>query len=505
MGDRPRVGFDSSPGLGYLRTPPFDPSETYPELVHLPGGHPPRSEQPNPAYALVRRTLAAFGLDRARFGTAEWNPLQSLVAADGRVVLKPNLVLEATRAGDSADALVTHGSVVRVLVDYVRLAGGAGVDILIADVPLQGADFDRIVEQNGLRAMVDILTARGDRRLSLLDLRRERAIVDPSGFISQIVRLPGDPRGYQEVDVAAGSRLEGLPGEMFDGFAVTDYQQATTQIAHGPGRHVYLIPRSVLDASLFINVPKLKTHQKAGITVVMKNLVGVNGDKARIPHFRRGGAGAGDEFPPDQAWLRALVSRTQRFLQRRSLVTYRGARTVWRTTRRLLISKNSPERVSGAQTLVGGGAWFGNDTLWRALHDLNLIILFADASGTLQTSRQRKYLCVVDGIVAGEGDGPLQPAARHDGVIVVGDDALAVDLLAAHYMGLDWRRIPLLADAVARRPAWTRVAAPLEDGGVEVVAPTEGVPSAPVPFLPPPGWRNHVELHAAAFELKKSS
>lgn len=499
MDDRPRVAFDASPGIAYLRTPPFDPSETYPELVHLPGGHPPSSESPNPTYALVRRALASFGLDRARFGTADWNPLRSLVPTEGGVVLKPNLVLEATRSGDPADALVTHGSVVRVLVDYVRLAAGDRVDILIADVPLQGADFDRIVQQNGLRTMVDILTARGDRRLSLLDLRRERAVVDASGFISRIEPLPGDPRGYQEVDVAAGSRLEGLPPEKFEGFAVTDYRHANTVLAHAPGHHRYLIPRSVLDASLIINIPKLKTHQKTAITVAMKNLVGINGDKARIPHFRRGG----DEFPPDQAFLRTLVSHTQRFLQGRSQVAYRGARTVWRKTRRLLISKHTAELGGGAQTLVGGGAWFGNDTLWRALHDLNHLILFADVRGTLQTSRQRKYLCVVDGIVAGEGDGPLQPVARHDGIVLVGDDALAVDLVAAHYMGFDWRRIPLLADAVARRPAWTHVAASLDDHGVEVAGPTDTPPVARVPFLPPPGWRNRVERYPV--EMKKTS
>jgi hypothetical protein len=166
---------------------------------------------------------------------------------------------------------------------------------------------------------------------------------------------------------------------------------------------------------------------------------------------------------------------------------------VWRTTRGLLISRSSPERVGGAQTLVGGGAWFGNDTLWRALHDLNLLVLFADSTGVVRSSRQRRYLCVVDGIVAGEGDGPLQPVPRRDGVIMVGDDALAVDLVAAHYMGLDWRRIPLLADAVARRPAWTRVEASLEQQGIDVAGPTTSLPAARVPFLPAPGWRSRME------------
>jgi uncharacterized protein (DUF362 family) len=494
----PRVAMIRSPGISYPHAAPFDPSERYPELQRLPGGHPPLSAETNHVYTLVRRALAEFGLDATRFGTWEWNPFQGLVPPQGLVVLKPNLVLEATESGDAELALTTHASVIRVLVDYVRLAGGADVEILIGDVPLQGADFARIVQQNGLEAMVDVLAGRGDEYLLLRDLRRERAIVDATGFIQRLEQQPGDPRGYQEVDIGAVSRLDGLRADSFEGFAVTDYRQAYTQRAHSPGRHVYLLPRSVLAADLFINVPKLKTHQKAGITVAMKNLVGVNGDKSRIPHFRLGPNG--DEYPPDQMWLRGLVSRTQRALQGRSRFLYAGARSVWRGTRRHLI-KRTREAANGASTLVGGGAWFGNDTLWRALHDLNHIILFAGSDGMLHKSPQRRYLCIVDGIIAGEDDGPLCPVPRRDGIVLAGDDALAIDLVAAHYMGLDWNRIPLLADAVRRRPAWSRVEAPPDEHGIAIVPPGQPL-RAERAFVPPPGWRDEVELEPEAPTLR---
>lgn len=495
MTDIPRVAIARDCTARYPTDPPFDPSEAYPELARLPGGAPPLAAGANDAYRLVRQALLVLGLDAAAAGSVDWNPLRGLVPREGLVVIKPNLVLEVADDDPRGTSVVAHASVMRPLIDYVRLAGGADVEILIGDVPLQGADFDRVVAQNGLASTVAALRARGDVRLALHDLRRERAIVEGTGFIARLERLSGDPRGYGEVDVGPSSRLESLPSDSFEGFAVSDYRQAQTQSAHAAGRHVYLIPRSVLEADLFINVPKLKTHQKAGLTVAIKNLVGVNGDKARIPHFRLGGGDSGDEYPPDRRWLRALASRTSRALQGRSRLLYRGLRRAWRVTRGYLIPSDTPERVAGAATLVGGGAWYGNDTLWRALHDLNLILVRADRACRLTDRRQRAYLCVVDGIVAGEGDGPLFPQPRTEGVILAGDDALAVDLVAARYMWLDWRRVPQLASALAARPAWSAVRAPVEEGGVEVVGTEPGESCwSDTPFRPAPGWVGHVEL-----------
>lgn len=495
MVERPRVAMFTDDGGRYPHIAPFDPSESFPELNALQGGHPPLAGEPNAVYRLVRKTLAAAGLDEQRFGRPDWNPLAGLVPRSGLVVLKPNLVLEATKTGDHEAVLTTHGAVVRVLIDYVRLAGGRDVEIIIGDVPLQGADFERIVSQNGLRQTIEALRRRGDDHIALYDLRRERAVVDANGFISRLDSLPGDPRGYCEVNIGHLSRLEGLEPDNFENFAVTDYGQAKTRVAHAAGKHSYLIPRSVLAADLLINIPKLKTHQKAGLTVAMKNLVGINGDKSRIPHFRRGRHG--DEYPTDQAWLRAFVSGTQRLLQGRSQLLYRATRGIWRATRGALINPSTEEIAAGATTLVGGGAWSGNDTLWRAIHDLNHIVMFAAREGALSETVQRRYLCVVDGIIAGEGDGPLHPMPRREGLVIVGDDALAVDLAAANYMHFDWRRIPLLADAVARAPAWTRLARLAGLDGIGFVSNRGAVPlEAKRPFLAAPGWRAELERAA---------
>src|SRR5574340_1263944 len=57
------------------------------------------------------------------------------------------------------------------------------------------------------------------------------------------------------------------------------------------GRHCYLVARDVIDAGLIISLPKLKTHKKACGTGALKNLVGSNGNKEYLPHYRIGRCG----------------------------------------------------------------------------------------------------------------------------------------------------------------------------------------------------------------------
>lgn len=47
---------------------------------------------PNPVYEAVEAMFKGLGLDRARAGTPEWNPLGDLIAPGSRVIVKPNLV-----------------------------------------------------------------------------------------------------------------------------------------------------------------------------------------------------------------------------------------------------------------------------------------------------------------------------------------------------------------------------------------------------------------------------
>jgi hypothetical protein len=86
------------------------------------------------------------------------------------------------------------------------------------------------------------------------------------------------------------------------------------------------------------------------------------------------------------------------------------------------------------------GKYLNNDTIWRSMADLNRILLYADASGRLQATRQRRYLTIVDGIVAAE-ESQYEPHPRPLGTVVIGADPVTCDAVTARVMGFDPRKL----------------------------------------------------------------
>jgi len=78
----------------------------------------------------------------------------------------------------------------------------------------------------------------------------------------------------------------------------------------------------------------------------------------------------------------------------------------------------------------------------NVLHWAGISRSILDINGTV-----RPDLAIVDGIVGMEGNGPIQGTAKPCGVLVVGDDAVAVDATCARIMGLRPERIEYLAKA----------------------------------------------------------
>ena len=62
----------------------------------------------------------------------------------------------------------------------------------------------------------------------------------------------------------------------------------------------------------------------------------------------------------------------------------------------------------------------------------------------VQTCALPIYFSVVDGIVAGEGQGPFCPTSKYANTLIMGDDLLNVDLVTARYMGFDPLKIKYL-------------------------------------------------------------
>jgi hypothetical protein len=93
--------------------------------------------------------------------------------------------------------------------------------------------------------------------------------------------------------------------------------------------------------------------------------------------------------------------------------------------------------------VVRSGNWHGNDTCWRMVLDLNKCLFFFDGEGRPRRE-PRRYLAVVDGIVAGEGNGPMSPDPKACGLILAGTHPVAVDCVAATFMGFEWAKLRLL-------------------------------------------------------------
>ncbi len=115
---------------------------------------------------------------------------------------------------------------------------------------------------------------------------------------------------------------------------------------------------------------------------------------------------------------------------------------------------NSPakwamESVAGVP--VFQGAWSGNDTIWRMILDLNRIFLYAGEDGNLRDAPCRNVFYVVDGIVIGDRNGPMDPDELKAGLIVTGDNALTTDLSILKYLGVEYNKIPLYKYAMDNR------------------------------------------------------
>lgn len=399
-------------------------------LLNLPD-YPPFGPDGLPApHPGVAAILNAAGLDPV-------NPLGRWIRPGMTVLIKPNWVRHAAEGWSGMESLITHPSIIRPMVEFaakaLRLADGSySGQIHLADAPLQSANFDLLLEQSGIPSLLAHWHSQGIP-LKLVDLRRVIADCDDSTAVLLHARsAPGDPLGDTIVDLGTRSRLDSLlsgGGRV----GVSNYDSSTTTDHHQPGRHKYCIANSLLHADVVLNLPKWKTHVKTGITGALKNFIGINCDKAYLPHFRLGSPRqGGDEYP--DSWNGSVLVKLRPILER-CLPT-----PMLNLIRRLLLGVS--RRTSAPY--VFGGAWPGNDTLWRTVHDMVFIARWLGPGGQIRPE-PRPVLSLLDAVVAGEGDGPLRPEACPMGALLFGPDPGLVDVHAAALSGFSWRNIELLA------------------------------------------------------------
>jgi hypothetical protein len=275
-------------------------------------------------------------------------------------------------------------------------------------------------------------------------------------------RLSGDPNGYRVVNVGEASRFQDHHAP-FDRLCFHRSPRFTPVEHHRRGFHEYGIPGSVLRADVIINLPKLKTHKKTAVTLALKSFIGLSHEKYWLPHFTAGHPDVGgDEYDRAQGVVEMLDNRLSRWpLPLGHSLIARAPRV-----------KSPPKVIDGS--------WEGNRTLWRTILDLNRAILFADREGKLHDTPQRRYLAIVDGIVAGEGEGPLGATPVDAGLLIGGRDPSLVDYVAARAMGFDPDRIAMIREALQGKL--------LPSGFAEDIESVLDGPAFERGFTPPRAW-----------------
>lgn len=472
----------------YSAQPPFSPSQPYPEYSFED-----RASEKNAAYEAVRNCFRLGGLDPAHFDQPSWNPLSQLIRPGETVLLKPNMVHQRhPRDPEGWRYVITHGSIVRAVADYVWKAIGSKGKIILADAPQTDASFSEMVRLLGLDTIRDFYRSRG-LNFELLDLRQEEWTTRGEVVVER-KKLPANPYRPVAFDLASASEFCGHRGAGH--YYGADYDAGVVNHHHSGGRHEYLIAGCAIECDVVFSLPKWKTHKKAGVTASLKNLVGVNADKNWLPHHTEGAQQAGgDEHPKPDFKHRA---------ERRLAAAVRGL-----SLRMPVVGTWVHRKARGAgkqvfgdtESTIRSGNWFGNDTIWRMCLDLNKIVAYGNPDGTLRVpiaANRKRHFVLVDGIIAGQGRGPLNPDPVPAGVILFGLHPPSVDVVCAYLMGFDPDKIPIVARSFhcSEFPladhSWREVTV-----HSNVVAWNRSLPEIPsgdtLHFEPHFGWKDHIE------------
>jgi Domain of unknown function (DUF362) len=283
---------------------------------------------------------------------------------------------------------------------------------------------------------------------------------------------------YLIFDTGKSSYLEPVTTKGKNLFRVSQYNPDRFTATHGPGMHKYCITKELFNADIVISLPKVKTHQKTGITCALKNIVGLNGDKDFLPHHRIGGTGMGGDSYPGSNRIRYWSELALDNANRR-----RGKKSYWYWLR-FSIALWMLSRPKKHHQL--SAAWYGNDTTWRMVMDLNMVVNFGKADGTLSDTPQRYLYSFCDGIIGGQGDGPLKPTPLNLGVACFANESAMADVCMAQMMGLDVLRIPLLEAAMSFKGKRETL---IKLNGSNIVP--EGLKAYAATAILPPGWENY--------------
>jgi len=464
---------------------PFDPPEKYPEYT----GDSLNPE--NKIYAGVRDTLNKLGLDSEHYDTPQWNPFKDLINPGMTVFIKPNTVTHEHEEKKDVYSVITHASIVRPLLDYVCKALHNSGRIIVGDSQLYYCNFEKAMKISRIEQLLQWYKEQTPVEFEWFDLRMNKAYRTWLYGRWGRTKVEQDPLGYHFVDLGERSCFNGIDPARLR-IAVSSYKNMYKH--HSNGKHEYLFPGSFLQSDVVISIPKLKTHRRTAVTLALKNFMGIPSWKDSLPHFITGSVQEGG----DQYIYPSMRKRICTFLHDQVQTNpYTPVKFVCAVTKRLIWDSH---KIIPFKDDVYEAMWYGNDTLWRTLVDLNRAVIYADKKGKICDIPQRKLFFMLDGVVAGEKNGPLVPDPVYPGVLLGAFNPVTTDAVGATLMGFDIEKIPLIRNAFESPDVGSRLfEGDLKDiriiNGDKIYNLNEFKKQKHLDFEPHPNWKGHVELN----------
>lgn len=415
----------------YFRESPFRPTKKYKETPFDEVG-----KGDNHIYDMVRNGFYLMGYDEQNYGTKDWNPLGSIIKPGNKIVIKPNMVMDVNGiVEEGTDCLYTQPSLVSAVIDYVVIALKGQGQIIVGDAPMQECNFIKLIRESKYLNMIQYLQEKlkdSGITIKLVDFRELRSVVKDGIRHSVTGKYEFSGEGATIVDLGIDSEFAGQSKDTYERLRITNYDPSVLKKHHNKYVNEYKVSKEILKADVIINMPKPKVHRKGGVTIALKNLVGINCRKEYLPHHTNGSVKEGG----DEYLHKSLLKRLSSYFDDKK---NHHMQTTKKYKRALLY-----KYLMRTTAILGGltsndnyleGSWYGNDTISRTLVDLNKILLYADKEGRMQTSQQRKLLIIGDMIISGEKEGPVCPSPKNVGIIAIGEDPVCYDEAIATLMG----------------------------------------------------------------------
>lgn len=409
----------------------YSPSVRYPEYQFDS-----IANEENKIYDTIREGLYRLGYDSENYGSKAWNPLGQIVKPGDTVLLKPNWVMHENPEEQyhDMDCLVTHPSLIRAMMDYVVIALKGKGKIILADAPMAQCHLDELMQRVHYDKLVDFYAEQGievimkDLRGCTFDDNKNKLGVNHVSVLENLDEVIVDLGEMSAFSEYTQERIDRLKAPKLDPLKMKDH--------HAMGKHEYSIHKDILEADVIINLSKPKSHRKAGMTACCKNFIGANVRKDLLPHLTYGSKQEqGDAYQKRNILLALSNACNEKY----DYFTFRSKNKLAVLFR---VLKGLLRRLGRGSEEFWEGSWYGNDTMWRTISDVDNAIYYANKEGVLEHGHCRTVFSVCDMIVAGEKEGPLCPSPKRLNTIIMSESHIAcIDKFICRYIWFDDRLV----------------------------------------------------------------